>query len=135
MARSSHTVPCARGLGPAAVIAVLLAVLTAQLSPPAHGSTPPGRPDGVAAPAAVQAGSGCCSADDGHPAVCSAAARIERDTPGEHPSPSPATLALGHMTDSPPRSTSTPPTAVRPSASAQPTDRHRMRAPPQRPGT
>lgn len=134
MARSTHTVPRRGGLGPAAMIAVLLAVLTALLSPPTHGS--PHVPDGaVLASGALQAGSGPY-ADDGHSALHSVAARSPRDTTGERPSPpAPATRAPRCTADSPPQFASSPLPATRLPASTQPADCHPLRAPPPLPGT
>ncbi|MFD7615179.1 hypothetical protein [Streptomyces sp. NPDC059828] len=133
MARSTHTAPRTHGLGLAAATAVLLAVLTALLSPPAHGS--PHVPDGaVLASGPLQASSGPC-ADDGHSAVYSAAARSHRDTTSERRSlPTLATLAPCCTADSPPQSTFPPLPALRPPASTHPADCHPMRAPPPPPG-
>ncbi|MFF5481012.1 hypothetical protein ACFY5C_27310 [Streptomyces sp. NPDC012935] len=134
MARSLHAVPRAGGIGPAAVIAVLLAVLTILLGPPAHGSTY--LSDGVApASGAVWASSGPY-ADDGHAAVCNALVRAPRDTPAERSAP-PVTAALtsdcgAHIPPSPARLN---PLAASPPASPYPASRHQGRAPPPRPGT
>jgi hypothetical protein len=128
MARSLRTVPRAGGLGPAAVIAVLLAVLTVLLNSPAHGST-------YLTDGAALAGSEPY-ADDGHSAVCTDLVRSHRDTPGERLSPpATATLASSCRAQGPPSSARTPLPSASPPASAQPADRHQGRAPPPAPGT
>lgn len=133
MARSTHTVPRAGGLGPAALlIAALLALLATLFSPPATGSTHPHVPDDAALTSATMRAYNGPHTDDGHPA----AARCHRDTIGERPSPPvPATLTPCCTADSPPHSTSMPLPAVRPPAPAQTADCHPTRAPPPPPGT
>ncbi|MBV7699500.1 hypothetical protein [Streptomyces sp. TRM70350] len=134
MARSLHTVPRAGGLGPAAVIAVLLAVLTALLNSPAHGST---YLTYGAAPTSGAAQTGSEPyADDGHSAVRNTLVRSQRDTPGERLSPSAtATLTSYCGAHSPPSCARTPLLAANPPASLRPADRHQGRAPPPAPGT
>lgn len=136
MARTTHTAPRAGGIGPAAAIAALLAVLAALLSPSTHGSTRSGVPDtAVVASGALLAGSGPY-ADDGRFATDSAAVRSHRDAPGERPSPpAPATLAPYCTAVSPPQAASSPLSVLRPPVAAQPADCHQMRAPPPPTGT
>ncbi|MEV8087688.1 hypothetical protein [Streptomyces nigra] len=74
MARTARSVR--RATGP---VAVLLAVLLALLSPPAHGA-PPASP-------APSAGSGAPRADDGHDHVRPAVVRGQGDAPAERPAP------------------------------------------------
>ncbi|MEK0098454.1 hypothetical protein WDA79_08075 [Streptomyces sp. A475] len=132
MARSTHTVPHAGGIGPAALIAALLALLAALLSPPATAGTRPHvLPDDAARTSVAMRADSGPHTDDGRPA----AARCHRDTTGERPSPpAPATLTRRCTADGPPRSTSTPLPAQSPPAPAQTADRHPTRAPPPPPG-
>ncbi|WP_327341842.1 hypothetical protein [Streptomyces europaeiscabiei] len=134
MARGLLTVPRRGDLGPAAVFAVLLAVLTALFLPPSYGSTAPRMPDRVAsAVEAVQAAGGT-RADDGH---CAALLRSPRDVPGERLSPpSKATVTSSCRPVSPPSPVHTAsPAAVSPPASPHSTGRHQGRAPPPPSGT
>ncbi|MDX3584989.1 MULTISPECIES: hypothetical protein [Streptomyces] len=134
MARGLLTVPRRGDLGPAAVMAVLLAVLTALLLPSSYGSTAPRTPDHVAsATEAVQAAGGTRS-DDGH---CAALLRSPRDVPGERLSPpSTATVASSCTPVGPPTPVHTAsPVAVSQPASPHSTGRHQGRAPPPPPGT
>ncbi|MGJ5798399.1 hypothetical protein ACSCB1_04555 [Streptomyces europaeiscabiei] len=134
MARGLLTVPRRGDLGPAALIAVLLAVLTALFLPSSYGSTAPRMPDRVAsATEAVQAVGGT-RADDGH---CAALLRSPRDVPGERLSPpSTATVASSCRPVSPPSPVHTAsPAAASPPATPHSTGRHQGRAPPPPSGT
>lgn len=133
MARSLQTAPRAGGLGPAAVIAVLLAILAAVVSPSAQGN--PDFTDSAMTPGVAQA-AGEPHADDGHFAVCNALVRGHRDIPDERLSPPvTATLASYCRAYGPPQSAHTSlPAANRP-ASPHLTGRHHGRAPPPASGT
>jgi hypothetical protein len=141
MARGLPTVPRRAGLGPAAVLAVLFAVLTALLLPPPYGGTP-GVPERVASVVdgrvvsafeLARPDSGA-QTDDGH---CAALLRSPRDLPGERPAPpSTAAVASHRETVGPPwLLTTTSSAAVTPPAPPTPTGRHQGRAPPPPPGT
>lgn len=134
MARSLQTVPRAGGLGPAAVIVVLLAILAAVVSPSAQGN--PDFTDSAALTPGVAQAAGEPHADDGHFAVRNALVRGHRDIPDERLSPPvTATLASCIRAYCPPQSAHTSlPTANRP-ASPHLTGRHQGRAPPPASGT
>ncbi|MFF0091167.1 hypothetical protein ACFYSF_14570 [Streptomyces canus] len=160
MAGFTHTVSRTRGPGPGLPWAALLAVLLTLLSPPALGSTHQGTPVGALLAAeepargeryadradpgapvgALLAAEGPAHgepyADRADPAVSTAAVRSQRDATGERPappvsvqgaSPAPATDRL--LRAQQPVSTASPPT------SEQPALRHGVRAPPARSGT
>ncbi|MDX3519975.1 hypothetical protein [Streptomyces scabiei] len=139
MARGSSPAPRRVGLAPAAVLAVLLAVLF----PPSSYGGAEHRPSSRAASVAegrvtsafeiTRADSGA-QADDGHGA---ALLRSPRDVPGDRlPPPHPAALAAARETAVPPRRGPTAvPAAPAAPASPPPTGRHQGRAPPLPPGT
>ncbi|MFE7767274.1 hypothetical protein [Streptomyces sp. NPDC057438] len=142
MARGSSTAPRGSGLGPAAALAVLFAVLTGLFLPPSYGGAehPPssrvasvveGRAASAFAFARADSGT---PADDGHGA---ALLRGSRDVPAERLSPPhTAVLAAPRETVGPPRrGPTTSPAAAAPPASPPPTGRHLGRAPPPPPGT
>ena len=135
MTRSAHTAPSGGGLGPAAMIAVLLAVLGALLAPSAYGVTAPPLPYGAAlVSGAAQADSGLHADDEA--AGCGAAARGHRDTTGERPVlPAHAILVPRYWADRPRPFVSTLLSQVRPPSHAQSADCHPLRAPPPPPGT
>jgi hypothetical protein len=137
--RCTHTVSRTRGPGPSPgpglALAALLAVLLTLLSPPALGGTHHGAPVG-ALRAAEEPAHGEPYVDSADPAVPTAAVRSQRDVTGERhappaavpgASPDPATDRL--LRAQPPVSAGGLPT------SEQPPLRHGVRAPPSLSGT
>ncbi|HET6858662.1 MAG TPA: hypothetical protein VFH94_16430 [Streptomyces sp.] len=140
MARAAHAVPRTRGRGPAAVLAVLLAVLLTLLGPPALGSE---RPPAAVGSEQLQAAGGTVAAaetvaaqsdpraHDADTAVSPATVRIHRAATGESPTPpvhaSPASQGTAAGLLRPARSE---PSATASPASEPPADRHGKRAPP-----
>ncbi|MFE5190370.1 hypothetical protein [Streptomyces sp. NPDC056628] len=116
MARTARAVP--RAAGP---VAVLLAVLLALLSPPAHSAPRPS----PASPAT----SGAPSADDGHDHVRPAVVRGQGDASAERPAPPavPAARCAPHRAPSPAR---TPLGAAAAPERTHPGNAHHRRAPP-----
>ncbi|MBR8639953.1 hypothetical protein KEF29_13210 [Streptomyces tuirus] len=135
MARSLPAVPRGGRRGPTALLAVLLAVLTALLPPPSYGDTQAHPPGSAAPTGAVQTASGP-RADEVHSADCAALIRSPRDLPGERFSPPAAATLTSYCGPSSPSSfvrTALP--AASTPVSAPSVDRHRGRAPPPDPGT
>ncbi|MEU6532867.1 hypothetical protein ABZ869_27175 [Streptomyces sp. NPDC046928] len=116
MARTARVVP--RAAGP---VAVLLAVLLALLSPPAHAGPHP-------SPTSSAAG-GAPSVDDGHDHVRPAVVRGQGDAPAERPAP-PAVPTARSAPHREPSYACTPLRAAAVPRHAHPGHDHHRRAPP-----
>ncbi|WP_329347367.1 hypothetical protein OG226_01190 [Streptomyces sp. NBC_01261] len=130
MARFTPSAPCCGGPFRAVVRVVLLAVLTTLLAAPC-----PHPLDGTvrAAVATVSAHSRPCT-EDADAAVSTTAARSQRETTGERPSPPLSVPVTSHVTGTDLlQSSRTGPTVPHPASSDRPTNRHRTRAPPRSP--
>ncbi|MFJ2163021.1 MULTISPECIES: hypothetical protein [unclassified Streptomyces] len=130
MARITPTAPRSGGPLRTVVRVVLLAVLTALLAAPC-----PHPLDGTVRAAVATVSAHTLSyEDDVDSAVSTTAARCQRETTGERPSPTLSVPVASHVTGTALlQSWRTGPTVPHPASSDRPTNRHGTRAPPRSP--